>query len=72
MDVAVIGIANSRAASDPHTASLTMTKLQNPIREGFDAVTEDLRKVSKVQKDFGRSLDKVGRPQASSLIRTNG
>ncbi|KAJ9150305.1 Protein RMD5 A [Pleurostoma richardsiae] len=45
-------------APDPHTAGLTLTRLQNPIREGFDAVTEDLRKVSKVQKEFGRSLDK--------------
>ena len=53
-------------ASDPHTASLTMTKLQNPIREGFDAVTEDLRKVSKVQKDFGRSLDKVRGSQSTA------
>ncbi len=43
-----------------------MTKLQNPIKEGFDAMNEDLRAVTKAQRDFGRSLDKVGR--AVSLI----
>lgn len=48
-------------ASDPHSTSLALTKLQNPIREGFDAINDNLRAVSKVQKEFGRSLDKVGR-----------
>ena len=36
-----------------------MTKLQNPIKEGFDALTGDLREVSKGQKNLGKVLDKV-------------
>ena len=36
-----------------------MTKLQNPIKEGFDALNEDLRDVSKGQKNFGKAVDKV-------------
>ncbi len=36
-----------------------MTKLQNPIREGFEAINEDLRAVSKAQREFGKALDKV-------------
>lgn len=36
-----------------------MTKLQNPIKERFETVNEDLKKVSRVQKDFGKVLDKV-------------
>ncbi|KAF6839644.1 regulator of gluconeogenesis [Colletotrichum musicola] len=45
-------------ASDPHRASLTMTKLQNPVNAGFDAINNDLKEVSKAQKVFGKALDK--------------
>ncbi|KAM0284251.1 hypothetical protein ACHAQH_002041 [Verticillium albo-atrum] len=45
-------------ATDPHRASLTMTKLQNPINARFDAINNDLKEVSKGQKVFGKSLDK--------------
>ncbi|ROV99309.1 hypothetical protein VSDG_03901 [Cytospora chrysosperma] len=48
-------IANS---PDPHTASLTLARLQNPVSEGFDAINEDLRKVDKVRKNYGKVLDK--------------
>lgn len=50
------------AAQDPHSAGLAMTRLQNPIKEGFEQVNEDLKKVSKVQREFGKSLDKVRLP----------
>ncbi len=43
-------------------SSLTLMRLQNPIREGFDAVNEHLRAVSRVQKEFSKALDKVGCP----------
>ncbi|KAF3764628.1 hypothetical protein M406DRAFT_291761 [Cryphonectria parasitica EP155] len=46
-------------ASDPHTASLILTKLQNPVREGFDAINEDLRKVDKVRKDSVKVLNRT-------------
>lgn len=49
------------AARDPHTATLALTKLQNPVKEVFDRVNGDLRNVSKVQRDLGKALDKVGR-----------
>ncbi len=48
------------SAPDPHTAGLTMTKLQNPVKEGFDAVNNNLKEVSKGQKSMGKALDKVG------------
>ncbi|RYP82362.1 hypothetical protein DL769_001687 [Monosporascus sp. CRB-8-3] len=44
------------AANDPHTTSLTLTKLQNPIREGLDTLNNDLRNVHKAQKDFEKAL----------------
>ncbi|KAK0630171.1 CTLH/CRA C-terminal to lish motif domain-containing protein [Bombardia bombarda] len=45
-------------ALDPHTASLTMTKLQNPIKLAFESVNENLKEVSSTQKHLGKALDK--------------
>lgn len=36
-----------------------MTKLQNPIKEGFEAVIDDLKTVSKGLKDYGKVLSNV-------------
>lgn len=52
----------SMVALDPHTASLTMTKLQNPIKTAFDKVTHDLTAASAAHKKVGKALDKVRRP----------
>ncbi|CAK7228305.1 hypothetical protein SBRCBS47491_006862 [Sporothrix bragantina] len=46
------------AGRDPHAASLILTKLQNPIKEGFETVNNDLKAVSKTQKEFGKALDR--------------
>ncbi|KAK4129640.1 hypothetical protein N657DRAFT_587814 [Parathielavia appendiculata] len=45
-------------AMDPHTASLTMTKLQNPVKTAFDKVNDDLKAASSAHKKVGRALDK--------------
>ena len=47
------------AGQDPHAASLILTKLQNPIKEGFDKVNDDLKATTKTHKEFGRALDRV-------------
>ncbi|KAI1106191.1 CTLH/CRA C-terminal to lish motif domain-containing protein [Jackrogersella minutella] len=44
------------AANDPHTTSLTLTKLQNPIREEIDGLNSDLKHVYKAQSEFNKSL----------------
>ncbi|KAK5657042.1 hypothetical protein OQA88_3568 [Cercophora sp. LCS_1] len=47
------------AASDPHTMSLTMTKLQNPAKIAFDTtLTDDLKKSDSAHKKVGKALDK--------------
>ncbi|POS77749.1 hypothetical protein DHEL01_v203845 [Diaporthe helianthi] len=48
---------------DPHTTSLTLTRLQNPVNEGFDTIQQDLRKVDKVRKNYGKVLDKYFPPR---------
>ncbi|KAK3299964.1 CTLH/CRA C-terminal to lish motif domain-containing protein [Chaetomium fimeti] len=45
-------------AMDPHTASLNMTKLQNPIKFAFGKINDDLKAASSSHKKVGRSLDK--------------
>ncbi|KAL2198906.1 CTLH/CRA C-terminal to lish motif domain-containing protein [Corynascus similis CBS 632.67] len=45
-------------AMDPHTASLTMTRLQNPVKFAFGKVNDDLKAASSAHKKVGRSLDK--------------
>lgn len=47
------------AASDTHTTSLALTKLQNPIKEGLEAVTDDLKSVHKGQTRFGKVLQQT-------------
>lgn len=48
----------AQTASDPHTASLTLTRLQNPVKEGFESINDDLRKVDRVRKDFSKVLNR--------------
>ena len=43
-------------AHDPHTTSLTLAKLQNPIRQNLDALNNRIRNVHKAQRNFERSL----------------
>ncbi|KAK3335337.1 CTLH/CRA C-terminal to lish motif domain-containing protein [Cercophora scortea] len=45
-------------ARDPHIASMTMTKLQNPIKLGFDKVNDSLKDVASRNKKLGKALDK--------------
>ncbi|KAK6063062.1 hypothetical protein SCUP515_12765 [Seiridium cupressi] len=51
--------AEVERANDPHVTSITLTKLQNPIREGLEAVNDDLKSVHKGQARFGKALDKA-------------
>lgn len=48
-----------------------MTKLQNPIKDRFEALNRDLRDSSKQQKNFGKALDKV-RPPSLHTPQTHG
>lgn len=55
----VVFLLTVSVALDPHTASLTMAKLQNPIKEGFETVNQDLKDVSRSHRNLGKALDKV-------------
>ena len=48
--------STSKTAHDPHTTSLTLAKLQNPIRENLDTLNVHLRNVHKAQREFERAL----------------
>ncbi|KAI5864674.1 CTLH/CRA C-terminal to lish motif domain-containing protein [Durotheca rogersii] len=44
------------AANDTHTTSLTLTKLQNPIKEELEGLNSNLKQVYKAQTEFNKSL----------------
>jgi E3 ubiquitin-protein transferase RMND5 len=45
---------------DPNSASITLAKLQNPLKHGFDKVNDDLKKVHRGHNAYSKALDKVG------------
>jgi hypothetical protein len=47
--------------ADPNSASITLAKLQNPLKSGFDKVNDDLKKIHKGHSNYGKALDKVCR-----------
>jgi hypothetical protein len=59
------------AEDDAHKISIAMTTLQNPVKSRFEAITEDLKDVTKAQRGFGKALDKVG-PCSSLMFTTAG
>ncbi|EFY88979.1 regulator of gluconeogenesis Rmd5, putative [Metarhizium acridum CQMa 102] len=44
---------------DSHKIGMAMTTLQNPVKARFEAITEDLKDVTKAQRSFGKALDKA-------------
>lgn len=51
--------ANTPPEADAHKIGMAMTTLQNPVKARFEAITQDLKEVTKAQKGFGKALDKV-------------
>ncbi|RDA90260.1 hypothetical protein CP533_4604 [Ophiocordyceps camponoti-saundersi (nom. inval.)] len=45
--------------SDAHKIGMAMTTLQNPVKALLEAITGDLKEVTKAQKSFGKALDKA-------------
>ncbi|KAI1761662.1 CTLH/CRA C-terminal to lish motif domain-containing protein [Hypoxylon sp. FL1150] len=49
-------VAKAQEAGDTHTMSLTLTKLQNPVKEQIDGLNTSLKHVYKAQNEFNKSL----------------
>ena len=56
------------SCSDPTSTSITLAKIQNPMKSGFDKVNDDLKKVHKGQSSYGKALDRVGIPPNSTIV----
>lgn len=56
--LAVLMLTNHRF-EDHSIASLTLAKLQNPVKQSFDVVNSDLKEIHKVLGDYSKALDKV-------------
>ncbi|KAG5979755.1 hypothetical protein E4U55_004801 [Claviceps digitariae] len=44
---------------DAHKISMTMTTLQNPVKGRLEAITDDLKNVTKAQRNYGKALDRA-------------
>ncbi|KAI1132711.1 CTLH/CRA C-terminal to lish motif domain-containing protein [Nemania abortiva] len=55
------------AANDPHTTSLALTKLQNPVSAQLDAINSDLGRVHKSQNAFHKALGRAFRETKGTL-----
>ena len=45
--------------SDQNGASVTLAKLQNPVKQSFEAINSDLKDVYKALGNYSKALDKV-------------
>lgn len=48
-----------RYFSDQNSASVTLAKLQNPVKQSFEAINSDLKDVYKGLGNYSKALDKV-------------
>ncbi|KAI1338750.1 CTLH/CRA C-terminal to lish motif domain-containing protein [Xylariaceae sp. FL0016] len=56
LDLLISARERVAAANDPHTTSLTLTKLQNPVKEKLESMKNNLNQVHRAQNDFNKSL----------------
>lgn len=49
--------ARESIAADPNSAAMTLAKLQNPIKQGFEKVNDDLKRVHGATNKYGKSLN---------------
>ena len=47
-------------SEDQNSASVTLAKLQNPVKQSFEAINSDLKDVYKGLGNYSKALDKVG------------
>jgi len=59
------------ACSDPGSASITLAKLQNPVKQSFDQLNNDLKEVYKGLGNYSKALDKVARSMTSEGTKSN-
>ncbi|KAI9699933.1 MAG: hypothetical protein M1820_006995 [Bogoriella megaspora] len=52
--------AREGISSEPQNASMVLAKLNQPIKQSFDKITDDLKRVYNAQRDYGKALDRVG------------
>ncbi|KAI2641133.1 CTLH/CRA C-terminal to lish motif domain-containing protein [Xylaria nigripes] len=71
VDVLIEYLVNAReevaAANDPHTTSLTLTKLQNPVSAQLDAINSDMGRVHKGQTAFHKALGRAFKDTKGAL-----
>lgn len=60
-------LADLRPTLDPDQASISLAKLQNPIKSTFDSINDNLKETHSGLNKFSKALDKVAYPWISLL-----
>ncbi|KAK4690618.1 E3 ubiquitin-protein transferase RMND5, partial [Lecanoromycetidae sp. Uapishka_2] len=50
--------ARDAIAANPNNASVTLAKLQNPVKQSFEAINTDIKEVYRGLGNYGKALDK--------------
>ncbi|TAQ90771.1 hypothetical protein B7494_g911 [Chlorociboria aeruginascens] len=56
--IAQLERAREAIVADSSSAAITLAKLQNPLKHGFDKVNDDLKKTHRGHNNYGKALDK--------------
>lgn len=54
--------ADDDCITDPTQASITMAKLQNPVKSSFDSINDNLKESHSSLNKYSKALDKVRTP----------
>lgn len=57
---------------DPSQASITMAKLQNPVKSSFDSINESLKESHSSLNKYSKALDKVSRQPSHKVFNSHG
>lgn len=57
---------------DPSQASITMAKLQNPVKSSFDSINESLKESHSSLNKYSKALDKVSRQPSHKVFNSQG
>ncbi|KAF7864063.1 hypothetical protein EAF04_007028 [Stromatinia cepivora] len=49
--------ARNSIESEPQSVSITLARLQNPLKNGFDKVNDDIKKIHKAHTTYGKALN---------------
>ncbi|KAL9092542.1 MAG: hypothetical protein Q9165_004346 [Trypethelium subeluteriae] len=64
--------ARNSIAADPQKASIVLAKLNNPVKQSFDKIHDDLKAINSIQNKYTKALDKKFKDKTLPDIGNDG